>query len=175
MILIHTKEGSGELVDSVTQTLEEAVQQAAAAFNTIFTVTMLLSLVPYVLFAIGLRSVAGRYGIRNRWMAWIPVCRKYLLAQIADIRRAQAGKDKKLKTQFEIIALLFFACLFVTAKTNNLILIAVLSVLAVLWAYNQVFSYYYFYRLCDRENATAYFLLGLLAGPLNSVFVFHCR
>ena len=162
-------------MDPITKAIEEATQQLVALSNTLFIVAFLLSIVPYILFAIGINSVASRYGLRNRWMAWIPVARKYLLAQIADIRRAQVGKPKKLKTQFEIIALLFFACLYGIIKSNNIALIVIGSIIVAIWSYNQAFCYYYFYRLCDRENATAYFLLGLAGNPLNSFFVFHCR
>ena len=30
-------------------------------------------------------------------------------------------------------------------------------------------------QLCDMENATIYFILGLICPPLNSIFVYQCR
>ena len=162
-------------MDQITKAIEEASQQLVAVSNTLFTVLLLLSIVPYILFAVGIRSVASQYGIRNKWMAWIPIARKYLLAQIADIRRAQVGKPKILKAQFEILALVLFACAYVLIKSSNIAIIIIGTIVAAIWSYHQAFCYYYFYRLCDRENATIYFLLGLVAKPLNSFFVFHCR
>lgn len=162
-------------MEAITQSLEEAIQQAGATASTIIFLLIALSIIPYVLFGIGLNSVAGRLGLRNKWMAWVPIARKHLLAEVADIRRAQVRKTKKLETQYEIITALFAACIFMIPKTNNLIIPIILAVLFVLLSYNQIFSYYYFYRLCDRENSTIYFIIGLMVSPLNSIFVYHCR
>ena len=162
-------------MDAITQTIEEAVQEVIALGNAAVMIGMVILLVPYFMFAVGLNAVAGRYRLRNRWMAWVPIARKHLLAELADVRRYQVRKQKKLETQFEIITAVFLVFLGGFAKTNNPILMLIPSILIVLLWFNQVFCYYYFYRLCDSENATIYFLLGLLFAPLNSFFVYHCR
>lgn len=164
-------------METVTQAIEELAQQLVALGNTLVIIAILISVVPYILFGIGINSVASRYGLRNKWMAWIPIARKHLLTELADLRRAQVGKQRKLVVQFEIIMCLFLACIYIayrSSDTNTLMLILP-AILGCLLTYNQAFSYYYFYRLCDLENSTAYFLLGLMVSPLNSFFVFHCR
>ena len=162
-------------VDSITQALEEATKQLIALGNTALIIAFAMAIIPYILFAIGLSSVADACRIRHRWMAWIPFARKHLLAEIADIRRVQTGKQKKLATQYEICMVAFLGCLYALIRSDNPVFLVIPAIVAALLSYNQAFSYYYFYRLCDRENATAYFLLGLIAKPLNSFFVYHCR
>ena len=162
-------------MDSFAQSLEEASQQLISMGNVLIIALLALSIVPYILFAIGLNSIANQCKIRHSWFAWIPIARKHLLAEIADIRRTSVRKTKKLAVQYEVIICLFLACIYATSRTNNPIILVLLIILAALLSCNQAFSYYYFYRLCDQENATAYFLMGLIVKPLNSIFVYHCR
>lgn len=162
-------------MDTMTQTLEKATQQLATLGSSLIIIAVAVSIVPYILFAIGLGRVARAYGIRNSWMSWLPIARKHLLTEVADLRRVQVGKPRKLTVQFEIMMFLCVICVVAMAKLGNIALIVIPLILLVLLSYNQAFAYYYFYRLCDKENATAYFLLGLIIKPLNSLFVFHCR
>ena len=139
-------------MDTMTQAFEEATQQIAALGNSLIIIVVALSIVPYILFAM-----------------------KHQLTEIADLRRVQAGKPKRLTVQFEIITVLCLICVLAMAKVGNTVLVVIPAILLVLLSFNQAFAYYYFYRLCDKENATIYVLLGLIAKPLNSFFVFHCR
>jgi hypothetical protein len=163
-------------MDTMTQAFEEATQQIAALGNSLIIIVVALSIVPYILFAIGLGSVARTCRIKHSWMAWLPIARKHLLTEIADLRRVQVGKPKRLTVQFEIITVLCLICVLAMVKVRNPVLVVIPAILLVLLlSFNQAFAYYYFYRLCDKENATIYFLLGQMAKPLNSFFVFHCR
>ena len=159
----------------MAQAFEEATQQIAALGNSLIIIVVALSIVPYILFAIGLGSVAKTCRIRHSWMAWLPIARKHLLTEIADLRRVQVGKPKRLTVQFEIITVLCLICVLAMVKVRNPVLVVIPAILLVLLSFNQAFAYYYFYRLCDKENSTIYFLLGQMAKPLNSFFVFHCR
>ena len=162
-------------METITQSLEEAMQQVIALGSTALVIGIIISLIPYILFAIGLSDIAKGFGIKNYWMAWLPIARKHLLAEMADLRRVRVRKKKKLTTQFEILTCLCLACIYGVTRANNPIFIFILVILIGLLTYNQTFCYYYFYRLCDQENATIYFLLGMAVYPLNSIFVYHCR
>lgn len=162
-------------MDSTIQALEESIQQLLSLGAALIVLAVAISLIPYILYATGLSSVARNCGIRHTWYAWLPIARKHLLAEIADIRRSQVRKERKLETQFEIIVCSLLICIALLFKSENPLLLIALALLVVALAFNQLFCYYYFYRLCDRENATIYFLLGMLVSPLNSFFVFHCR
>lgn len=162
-------------MDLMTKTFEEATQQIAALGSLLILIGVVVSIILYVLFAIGLGSVASTCRIRHSWVAWLPIARKHLLTEIADLRRVQVGKPKRLTIQFEIITVLCLICVLAMVKVRNPVLVVIPAILLVLLSFNQAFAYYYFYRLCDKENATIYFLLGQMAKPLNSFFVFHCR
>lgn len=162
-------------MDSAIQSLEEAIQQLLSLGAMLIVIVIAISIIPYILYATGLSSVARKCGIRHTWYAWLPIARKHLLAEIADMRRVQVRKDTKLEVQFEVFICALLVCVVLAVKTGNLFFLIISAILIVALAYNQIFCYYYFYRLCDRENATIYFILGMLASPLNSFFVFHCR
>ena len=162
-------------MNSITQALEEAINQIE---NTTAILTLIISaliIIPYVLFGIGMYNAAKGCGLRDSWMAWVPIARKHLLAEVADFRRFQMRKQRKLTTQFEVISCLLLACAYAVTKVDNPLFYLIPITLITLLAYNQMFSYYYFYRLCDMENATIYFILGLICPPLNSIFVYQCR
>lgn len=162
-------------MDSTVQALEEVAQQLLSLGSILIIAAIAISIIPYILFGVGISGVAQRYGIRHTWYAWVPVARKHLLSEIADIRRQCARKPKRLEVQFEILACASAVCIYLACTTGNLIVLVILGILLVLLSYNQIFCYYYFYKLRDQENATIYFLLGMLVKPLNSFFVFHCR
>lgn len=163
------------MMDSTIQALEESMQQLLSLGALLIIIVVAISVISYILYAIGLSSVARKCGISHTWYAWLPIARKHLLAEIADIRRLQARKNSKLETQFEIIICSLLACIFLALKASSPLFLVVSVILIVMLYYNQLFCYYYFYRLCDRENATIYFILSMVAGPLNSFIVFHCR
>lgn len=58
----------------------------------------LLSIALYVLYALGLYTIASRRGIPNAWLAWLPVGNVWILGAIADdYRSRQTGKKHKLR------------------------------------------------------------------------------
>ena len=81
-------------MDLMTKTFEEATQQIAALGSLLILIGVVVSIILYVLFAIGLGSVARTCRIRHSWMAWLPIARKHLLTEIADLRRVQAGNGE---------------------------------------------------------------------------------
>jgi len=162
-------------MDSSIQALEKAIEELAALGSSLVLLVIAISIVPYVLFAVGLNTAAKRYGLRSAWMAWLPFARKLLLAELADIRRYQVGKNRRMAVQYEISIVALLGCGYAMTRTVNIFVIIIMIIAFVVLAYNQVFSYYYFYRMRDQENATAYFLLGLLVSPLNPFFVYLCR
>jgi hypothetical protein len=162
-------------MNTATPTLEETTQQLVEIIEAYMSLGIAMAIIPYVLFAVGLYGVATRYGLRNKWMAWLPVARKHLLAEIADLRRFQAKKQKKMVTQFEIITCICLICIYAAIKLHGPLFLMLTGIVIMLLKINQVFCYYYFYRICDPENSVAYFILGLLFSPLNAIFVFHCR
>ena len=80
--------------------LEEILESGALAGLVSGVPSMLLSVATYVLSALALYTVASRRGIRNPWMAWIPVLNVWLLGSLSDqYRYVVKGQEKnKRKT-----------------------------------------------------------------------------
>ena len=55
----------------------------------------ILSLISYVLLSLGLYTIANRRGIRNAWLAWVPVGSIWILGSIADDYRARNTGRKR--------------------------------------------------------------------------------
>ena len=55
---------------------------------------MIVSLVVYIFTALALYTIAGRRGIKNPWLAWIPVVNLWTLGAIADDYRIRAHGKK---------------------------------------------------------------------------------
>ena len=49
-----------------------------------FSFASLIELAFYIIGSIGLYSMANNTGMKNPWLAWIPVAREYLLGSLAD-------------------------------------------------------------------------------------------
>ena len=52
--------------------------------RTIFGMPMLLSIASYVLTALALYTIARRRGLKNPWLAWVPVADSWLLGSVSD-------------------------------------------------------------------------------------------
>jgi len=49
-----------------------------------YLLTFVLTIVMYILQSLGIYTIAQRRGIRNPWMAWLPVTNMWILGSIAD-------------------------------------------------------------------------------------------
>ena len=75
--------------------------------HTIFGMPMLLSIASYVLTALALYTIARRRGLKNPWLAWIPVADSWLLGSLSDQYRYVVKGEHKSKRKI----LLFFRVL----------------------------------------------------------------
>lgn len=75
--------------------------------RSLFGMPMLLSLVTYVLTALALYTIARRRGLKNPWLAWIPVADSWLLGSLSDQYRYVVKGEHKSKRKI----LLFFRIL----------------------------------------------------------------
>lgn len=155
--------------------IEETIRKITELLTVYATVVIALMAVPYIFHSVGLYSVAKALRMRGSWMCWIPIARSHVMAEIADMQRVRVGKEKRLTTQIEILYLAIGTCGYIAITKGSIVMIILAGIFLFLYSMVRIFSYYYFYRLCDRENATIYFVLGVLAKPLNSFFVFCCR
>lgn len=75
--------------------------------RSLFGMPMLLSIASYVLTALALYTIARRRGLRNPWLAWIPVADCWLLGSLSDQYRYVVKGEHKSKRKI----LLFFRIL----------------------------------------------------------------
>jgi hypothetical protein len=55
-------------------------------------ITLILSVVLYILQAIGVMRIAKKLGVGHRWLAWIPIAKAYLIGDCAEASIARNGK-----------------------------------------------------------------------------------
>ena len=75
--------------------------------RSLFGMPMLLSIAGYVLTALALYTIARRRGLRNPWLAWIPVADSWLLGSLSDQYRYVVKGEHRSKRKI----LLFFRVL----------------------------------------------------------------
>ena len=75
--------------------------------RSLFGIPMLLSIAGYVLTALALYTIARRRGLRNPWLAWIPVADCWLLGSLSDQYRYVLKGEHRSKRKI----LLFFRVL----------------------------------------------------------------
>lgn len=133
----------------------------------IFAVVLMIAVAMYILQSIGLFSIAKRRGFCRPWLAWLPICRDWLLGAIAD----QYRFTRKNETTIQGPAL---AILQMIAYVLNIVAVIVFqSILPYIeelqsWSGKKVASYEYytyFWPLERKVNNTMVFLnvLGVLS------------
>ena len=75
--------------------------------RSLFGTPMLLSIAGYVLTALALYTIARRRGLKNPWLAWIPVANSWLLGSLSDQYRYVLKGEHRSKRKI----LLFFRVL----------------------------------------------------------------
>jgi uncharacterized membrane protein YecN with MAPEG domain len=68
----------------VTGMDEEVLATVMAILLGVLGVVLVFSLIFWIISALSLQSIARRRGIRNAWLAWIPVGNQWILGSIAD-------------------------------------------------------------------------------------------
>lgn len=89
----------------------------------------LISLASYVLYSLGLYTIAKRRGINNPWLAWIPVGSVWILGYIADdYRTRQTGRKRNLRTWLVALTIAMSVLLVVVMVLGVLLLSNVLTI-----------------------------------------------
>ncbi len=89
----------------------------AGIFLTVIAVALIFSLVCYIFEAIGVYTIAKRRGIKNPWLAWIPIGNTWMWGCIAD--QYQYVANGKTKNRRMIILILSLASFVLSAMTTG--------------------------------------------------------
>ena len=82
--------------------------------RTLFGTPMLLSIASYVLTALALYTIARRRGLKNPWLAWIPVADSWLLGSLSDQYRYVVHGENKSKRKILLIFRILTAVMWVS-------------------------------------------------------------
>jgi len=164
-------------------------------FAFIYFVVLFISLafyaVTYVLHSWSLYTIAKRRGIRNGYLAWIPVGNLWILGNISDqyqyvVKRKIKNRRKKLLGLSIGLCAGYFLWLFVTLTnlaigkeaTALFLLIfggVAILIVAICVAVYRYLAYYDLYRSCEPDNAALYLVLSIVFSVVLPFFVFICR
>ena len=157
-----------------------------------------LSLALYILQAFGMYTIAKRRGIRNPWLAWVPVGTVWILGSISDQYRyaakGQVRGRRKVLLGLAVgtigLAFLMMVCvlpvIIIAAAGGTpgvgyglipLILLMYLAMFAAAIA-SAVFQYmalYDLYMSCDPVNAVVYLLLSIFINVTQPFILFFNR
>lgn len=159
----------------MTNKIQNILKSAETIISTYFLLIAILATIPFLFRSYAIYKIGKRNRFNYLWLAWIPVMRYHIVSQIADFYRISNGKDKKVTTTYEVLTFLAFFCFFGAFTRKYYLLIIVLAVLIYGIKITQIFATYYFYKFCDKENATLFFILGMTNSLLNTIFFFNCR
>ena len=155
------------------------------------------SIASYVLHSLGLYSIAERRGIRNSWLAWIPIGRLWLLGSISDqFQYLVKGKIKNRRKVMQglgiamiAVYLVWLVVMIVSAvsaaadpngmSTGSILpvilgIVALFAVAIVLTVF-QYLSYYDLFYSCYPDNAVLFLVLAIVFPVTLPFFVFANR
>lgn len=108
--------------------LQELLSELESSVNGMNSFSNILSLVAYVLLALGMYTIAKRRGINKAWLAWVPVCgNMWILGCISDqynyvVKRQNKAKRKTLVwLEAIMLVLLVVMIVFVVMMIVNLV------------------------------------------------------
>ena len=174
---------------------EEVLATVMAILLGVLGVVLVFSLIFWIISALSLQSIARRRGIRNAWLAWVPVGNEWILGSIAD--QYQHLIQAKITARRKLLLGLTFGS-FVMGVVNSLsgvltdmmahteqelmlwgILSLVFSVLALGVNIAALVFYYMsnydLYRSCNPKNAVTFLVLGIIFPVTQPFFYLSCR
>lgn len=173
---------------------EETAVIIGMIFAGIMGVILLCGLIGWILGSVGLHKVAKRRGIRNAWLAWLPIGCHWILGCVSDqYQHLVLGKVTSRRKILLILNLASFvlgiAYMVMTVVAE--VLMGESGVGGVLLAMGlpyllclgtsiatMVFFHicnYDFYRSCKPESAVAFLVLGIIFVVCQPFFYFACR
>lgn len=181
------------------------LEELLSAVSGWSTLPSLVSLAVYIFSALGLYTIAQRRGLRNSWLAWIPVANVWILGSLSDqyryVVRNEVRSKRKVLLTLEIIAavlrlVLTVAAIVTVARSIAFIgmadpdrlaeeilgtlmgmLVLCLPLLGVDIAKAVLYymALYDVYTSCAPQDNVVYLVLSILFGFTRAIFLFLCR
>ena len=174
---------------------EETLMMFVGIYLTILAVVLVCCLVGWIIRSLSLHSIAKRRGIRNAWMAWIPIGSEWVLGSVAD--QYQHLVNGKITSRRKILMLLTVATgvvavayiaaaavigiqIEVEGRTDINPLVMIIPYLLLLGTVISRLVFYHMsnydlYRSCRPNGATAFLVLGIIFAVCEPFFYLACR
>ena len=180
----------------------------ALSFLIVYLIMMLFysafGILSYVLNSLGTYTIASRRGIKNAWLAWIPLGSSWILGSISDHYQAAKGKIKRKRVVLLTLEIILYVVLFMVMGslfgmvfqmisygdatiTDQQAMEMMGSMGSVFVGYFAMFGIaialmvvYYFclydlYNSCRPENSVLYLVLSILISFITPFLIFSCR
>lgn len=181
--------------------MEETGLSIMLGFYVIYFLVMLaISVGTYVLQSLGMYTIAKRRGIKNPWLAWVPLGNTWILGCISDQYRYVAKAQVKNKRSWllaitiviSVLTTVFFvlfgsvmvqALSFDNGVPGGIVgsFAGMLGTLLIMWglaivlAVLQYMALYDLFCSCEPKNGTLYLVLSIFVNITLPIFVFICR
>ena len=179
----------------ITGADEEMMMSVLLILLGVLAVALLVSVIFWIISSLSLQSIARRRGIRNAWLAWVPIGNQWILGSIADqyqhLIQGKITSRRKILLILSLVSMLigmcngvFSAFLSTGVLTEEeagavVLLSAIPNILgAGIGIATMVFYHicnYDFYRSCNPRNAVVFLVLGIVLPVCQPFFYFACR
>jgi len=122
----------------------------------------LIAIATYVLSAMALYTIATRRGLKNPWLAWIPVANNWLVGSVSDQYRYVVRRERKSK-RVVLLTLSIIRCVLGVIVLGQVISIIGHGITGILWDYSES-------RIMEEIMGTVIDLLTICL-PLSAVAI----
>lgn len=181
--------------------LMEGFLRSLASSSTSTALTgPIIGILTYVLTGLALYTMADRRGIRNAWLAWIPVLKYWLLGSISDqyqyVVRGKVTNKRKVLLALGIVNSILMLAFIITSIVfimrlvmfggdadetiisfviGYLMFLSVLLVLAIISTVFDCMALYDVFRSCDPDNAVLFLVLSILIRFVRPILLMVCK
>ena len=174
---------------------DETALAILGIFLAIMGVVLVCCLVGWILRSMSLYSIAKRRGIRNAWLAWIPLANYWVLGSVSD--QYQHLAQNKVTSRRKIMLILgavgvvlgvvvyvaAFAQAFAGVTEENAVAASLMGTIPGFLSWGVGIASLVFYHMCNydlyrscRPNAaTAFLVLGIIFAVCEPFFYLACR
>lgn len=183
-----------EFEQIIQNTDEDTIFLVLGVMVMILLVIGIVALVAYIFRSLGLYTIAKNRGIKNPWLAWIPVGNYWIAGSIADQYRYVAKGE--IKNRRKILLALGIASMALSSVSSAMgemmmmlmdgetimMLSAVTAMFGLMSSVVSIATYvfwqiamYDLYTSCDPDKNVLLLVLGIIFGFLEPFFIFFNR
>lgn len=185
----------GELEQFLEAFGEEVALALAGVIAIVALIALLVIVVGYVLQSVGLYTIARNRGIRNPWLAWLPIGNYWIAGSIAD--QYQYVVNGQVKNRRKILLILSIAGMMIPylvaavsglylgldESVSNFVALGGLGTVLELVASALELAIFIFWQIalydlyssCDPKNNVMFLVLGIFIGVTVPYFIFFNR